>query len=56
MVDANWVSAPAEGADDAVTVGEIAALKANIAQLQDELAAVKATVARLCTELGVASP
>jgi uncharacterized protein YceH (UPF0502 family) len=39
---------------DVVTVGEIAALKANVAQLQDELAALKATVARLCAELGVA--
>ena len=52
------VSAPAAAAadapDDAVTVGEIAALKANVAQLQDELAAVRATVARLCTELGIA--
>jgi uncharacterized protein YceH (UPF0502 family) len=45
----------APGADgDAVTVGEIAALKANIAHLQDELAAVKATVARVCSELGIA--
>jgi hypothetical protein len=41
---------------DAVTVGEVAALKANVAQLQDELAAVKATVARLCAELGVTPP
>jgi hypothetical protein len=36
-----------------VGVAEIAALKANLAQVSAELAAVKATVARLCTELGV---
>jgi uncharacterized protein YceH (UPF0502 family) len=41
---------------DAVTVGEIAALKANVAQLQEELATVKATVARLCAELGITPP
>ncbi len=43
-----------ESGDGAVTVSEIAALKANVAHLQDELSALKATVARLCTELGVA--
>jgi uncharacterized protein len=42
--------------EDAVTVSEIAALKANIAHVQDELAALKATVTRLCAELGVPSP
>ena len=40
-----------EAAD--VGVAEIAALKANLAQVSAELAAVKATVARLCAELGV---
>jgi uncharacterized protein YceH (UPF0502 family) len=40
----------------AVTVSEIAALKANVAQLQDELATLKATVARLCAEFGVSTP
>jgi uncharacterized protein YceH (UPF0502 family) len=39
--------------DDTVTVSELAALKANVAQLHDEVAALKATVARLCAELGV---
>ena len=39
--------------DGAVTVSEIAALKANLAQLQDELATLKATVSKLCAELGV---
>ena len=42
-----------ESDDDAVTVSEIAALKANVAHLQDELATLKATVAKLCAELGV---
>jgi hypothetical protein len=36
-----------------VGVAEIAALKANLAQVSAELAEVKATVARLCAELGV---
>jgi uncharacterized protein len=39
--------------DTAIPLGEVAALKASIVQLQTELAAVKATVARLCAELGV---
>jgi uncharacterized protein YceH (UPF0502 family) len=46
-------TASPDGGAERVTVGEIAALKANIAQLQQELASVKATVARLCAELGV---
>ncbi len=36
-----------------VTVGELAALKANVARLEDEVADLKATVAKLCSELGV---
>jgi uncharacterized protein YceH (UPF0502 family) len=39
------------GAD--ITAGEIAALKANVARLEDELDALKALVGRLCSELGV---
>lgn len=42
--------------DDAVTVSEIAALKANVSQLQDEVAALRATIGRLCAELGVPAP
>jgi hypothetical protein len=45
--------APAVVAGDAIALGEVAALKANVAQLQEELATVKATVARLCAELGI---
>jgi uncharacterized protein YceH (UPF0502 family) len=44
----------AEG--DAITISELAALKANVAQLQGEVAALKATVTRLCAEFGVDSP
>lgn len=36
-----------------VTVGELAALKANIARLEGEVASLQATVAKLCAELGV---
>ncbi len=38
-----------------ITVGELAALKANVARLDDEVAQLKATVAKLCAELGVPS-
>ena len=44
-------SAVAAGGD--VTVGELAALKANVARLEGEVAQLKATVAKLCSELGV---
>jgi hypothetical protein len=43
--------AAGSGAD--VTVGELAALKANVARLEGELASLKETVAKLCSELGV---
>ena len=36
-----------------VTVGEIAALKANVARMEAEVDALKALVNRLCAELGV---
>ena len=49
-------AAHGEPGSDAITVSEVAALKANIAQLQTEVVALKATVARLCAELGVAPP
>ena len=35
------------------TMGEIAALKANVARLDDEVGALKALVDRLCAELGI---
>ena len=56
--DADAAPRPAPGAsgEGTVTVSEIAALKANVAHLQDELAALKATVAKLCAELGGTGP
>ncbi|HSJ81826.1 MAG TPA: DUF480 domain-containing protein, partial [Thiobacillus sp.] len=36
-----------------VTVGEIAALKANVARLEEEVNALKGLVGKLCAELGV---
>jgi uncharacterized protein YceH (UPF0502 family) len=41
---------------DVLPASELAALKHNVATLQDELATLKATVARLCAELGVDAP
>ena len=43
---------PAKPGDD-VTMGEIAALKANVARLETEVEALKGLVGRLCAELGV---
>ena len=36
-----------------VSLGEVAALKANVARLEGELATLKALVARICSELGI---
>jgi uncharacterized protein YceH (UPF0502 family) len=36
-----------------VTTGEVAALKASVAQMREEIDALRATVTRLCGELGV---
>jgi uncharacterized protein len=36
-----------------VSIGEVAALKANVARLESELAALKVLVARVCKELGI---
>lgn len=48
-------AAPARpGAD--VSVGEVAALKANVARLEGEVAALKAVVGRVCAELGIEPP
>jgi hypothetical protein len=44
--------APA-GGGDAVTVSEIATLRANVDQLQREVTGLRETVARLCRELGI---
>ncbi|MES2353767.1 MAG: YceH family protein [Pseudomonadota bacterium] len=39
--------------EDNVTVGELAALKANVMRLENEVATLKETVAKLCSELGI---
>jgi uncharacterized protein len=41
---------------DLITVAELAALRANVAEMQSEIGILRATVARLCAELGVAPP
>ncbi len=41
-------------AGDAVSMSELAVMKANLDQLQQEVSALRATVARLCRELGIA--
>jgi len=40
---------------EVVTVSELAALRANVAELQGEVDTLKATVAKLCAELGIGS-
>jgi len=49
-------NAATDAGAETVTVSELAALKANIAQLHAEIDALKATVATLCGELGVKGP
>ena len=44
------------GEGDIVTVSELAALRANVAELQSEIATIRTTVAKLCSELGIAPP
>jgi uncharacterized protein YceH (UPF0502 family) len=39
--------------EDEVTLGELAALKANVARLEGEIESLKTTVAKLCTEFGI---
>jgi len=46
----------AAATDDVVTVSELAALRANFAEMQRELGTIRATVAKLCAELGIAPP
>jgi hypothetical protein len=44
---------PSAGGGDAMSVSELAAIKANVDTLQGEVAVLKETVARLCRELGL---
>lgn len=46
-------SAASAASSGDVTVGEIAALKANVAKLEAEMGELRALVAKLCAELGV---
>lgn len=46
---------PPAAAGGEVALGEVAALKANVARLDAEVVALKALVARVCAELGIAS-
>jgi uncharacterized protein YceH (UPF0502 family) len=48
-------SASAAPAAD-VTVGEIAALKANVAKLEAEVSELRTVIGKLCAELGVSAP
>ncbi len=52
-LDALREAPPPSGSESGVTVGELAALKANVARLEEEVRSLKATVAKLCAELGV---
>ncbi len=51
VIDEQRAVAAAPSGD--VTVGEVAALKANVARLEAEVAELRALVAKLCAELGV---
>lgn len=53
-VEAEAAGAAASDQEEAVTTGELAALKSNVAQLQDEVTELRALVERLYKELGVA--
>lgn len=50
--EASSMAASSDGI--AVSVGELAAIKANVDRLQQEVAALRESVARLCKELGIA--
>lgn len=50
--DAPGTATPAAAGAD-VSLGEVAALKANLARLESELGDLKALVARVCSELGI---
>jgi uncharacterized protein YceH (UPF0502 family) len=52
-ISAEEPEAVAIAASERVTIGEVAALRAQVDELQHELATVKATVARLVQELGL---
>jgi len=53
-VEADAASSASIHQEEAVTTGELAALKANVAQVQDDVTELRALVERLYKELGVA--
>ena len=53
-VDTSVRTAAADG--DLITVSELAALRANVSELQGEVHALKSTLAKLCSELGITPP
>jgi len=58
---AEEVAAPGAASSDAfhaasdVSLGEVAALKANVARLEAEVASLKALLGRVCSELGISA-
>ena len=54
VIEARTSSATSATPSSDVSVGEIAALKANVAKLETEIGELRVLVARLCKELGVA--
>ena len=53
LEERSTAASPTPSAAADVTVGEIAALKANVAKLEAEMAELRAMVNKLCVELGV---
>lgn len=45
-----------QASDDAITLGELAALKANLRELEGEVSTLRNVVTRLCAELGLPPP
>lgn len=54
--EASWSPSNHLLAQDDISISELAALKANLANLEDEVATLKGIVAKLCAELGVSTP
>ncbi|WP_310448337.1 YceH family protein [Thiobacillus sp.] len=55
LIEAPALASPSSEFAADVSVGELAALKANVARLEAEVEALKAVVGKLCAELGVSS-
>ncbi|MBT9538560.1 YceH family protein [Thiobacillus sp.] len=55
LIEAPALASPSSEFTADVSVGELAALKANVARLEAEVEALKAVVGKLCAELGVSS-